>query len=99
MIGLYDPTNTFSSLLSALSAIKAGGLSIPAVSGTTFNFAAVLQALDSNGALNILSTPNILTSDNKEAEIFVGENVPFISSTTCRLPGFPSSLWSARIPA
>jgi len=37
--------------------------------------------------VNILSTPNILTSDNKEAEIFVGENVPFrgkvdISNTT-----------------
>ena len=87
VIGLYDPTNTFSSLLSALSAIKAGGLSIPAVSGTTFNFAAVLQALASNGALNILSTPNILTSDNKEAEIFVGENVPFISSTNLSSTG------------
>ncbi|MEF9437574.1 MAG: hypothetical protein L0922_02040 [Candidatus Mariimomonas ferrooxydans] len=29
--------------------------------------------------INILSTPQILTSDNKEAEIIVGENVPFIS--------------------
>ncbi len=41
-----------------------------------------IQALASNGVLNILSTPNILTSDNKEAEIFVGENVPFVGSTT-----------------
>jgi len=32
--------------------------------------------------VNILSTPNILTSDNKEAEINVGENVPFQASTT-----------------
>jgi general secretion pathway protein D len=30
----------------------------------------------------VLSTPNILTSDNKEAEIMVGENVPFKGSTT-----------------
>ena len=32
--------------------------------------------------VNILSTPNILTSDNKEAEINVGENVPFQGSAT-----------------
>ena len=29
--------------------------------------------------INVLSTPHILTSDNKEAEIIVGENVPFLS--------------------
>ena len=29
--------------------------------------------------INVLSTPQILTSDNKEAEIIVGENVPFLS--------------------
>jgi general secretion pathway protein D len=42
----------------------------------------VLKALDKNGLLNILSTPNILTSDNKEAEINVGENVPFQGAST-----------------
>jgi general secretion pathway protein D len=31
--------------------------------------------------VNILSTPQLLTSDNKEAEILVGENVPFISQS------------------
>jgi general secretion pathway protein D len=29
--------------------------------------------------INVLSTPHILTSNNKEAEIIVGENVPFLS--------------------
>lgn len=43
---------------------------------------AVLKALDENGLLNVLSTPNILTSDNKEAEINVGENVPFKGAST-----------------
>jgi len=37
--------------------------------------------LQSNGLLNILSSPTILTSDNKEAEIFVGENVPFLGTS------------------
>jgi general secretion pathway protein D len=42
----------------------------------------MLQALETDGVLNILSTPNILTTDNKEAEINVGENVPFKGSST-----------------
>lgn len=47
----------------------------------------VLKALVANGAVNVLSTPNILTSDNKEAEIFVGENVPFLSQTNLTTGG------------
>ena len=34
---------------------------------------------DFKDVINVLSTPHILTSDNKEAEIIVGENVPFLS--------------------
>lgn len=47
-------------------------------------FAGVLQALVSNANVNLLSTPSVLTLDNQEASIIVGENVPFItgSSTT-----------------
>lgn len=42
-------------------------------------FAALFSLNEFRDAINILSTPQILTSDNKEAEIVVGENVPFIS--------------------
>ena len=35
--------------------------------------------LQSNGDGNILSTPNILTLDNEEAKIVIGQNVPFIT--------------------
>ncbi len=42
-------------------------------------FAALFSLNEFKDAINILSTPQILTSDNKEAEIVVGENVPFIS--------------------
>jgi general secretion pathway protein D len=37
----------------------------------------VLTALQSRDDVNILSTPQILTSDNQKAEIVVGENRPF----------------------
>ncbi|MEF9425987.1 MAG: hypothetical protein L0956_01990 [Candidatus Mariimomonas ferrooxydans] len=42
-------------------------------------FAALFDLSEFHGAINILSTPQILTADNEEAEIVVGENVPFIS--------------------
>ena len=42
-----------------------------------FSFAAVVQALSTNTNANLLSTPSILTLDNKEAKIVVGNEVPF----------------------
>jgi len=42
-------------------------------------FAVLFSLNEFKGAVNVLSTPQILTSDNKEAEIVVGENVPFIT--------------------
>ncbi len=75
--GLYDPQSSFTPLLSSLAALQSAGFNIPDLTGTAVNFSVILKALNSTGALNVLSTPTILTSDNKEAEIFVGENVPF----------------------
>jgi general secretion pathway protein D len=49
------------------------GTEIPAIT-------AVLRAAQTTDNINILSTPHLLTLDNKEAEIIVAENVPFITS-------------------
>ncbi len=46
---------------------------------TVPGFSALFSLNEFRDAVNVLSTPQILTSDNKEAEIMVGENVPFIS--------------------
>ncbi len=35
--------------------------------------------LEQSGAGNILSTPNLLTLDNEEAKIVIGQNVPFVT--------------------
>ncbi|MDB5752947.1 MAG: gspD [Ramlibacter sp.] len=35
--------------------------------------------LENNGDANILSTPNLLTLDNEEAKIVIGQNVPFVT--------------------
>lgn len=44
------------------------------------NIGAVLRAFQSDQDVNVIATPQILTMDNKKAEISVGENVPFITS-------------------
>jgi general secretion pathway protein D len=45
-------------------------------------FAVLFNLNEFKDAVNVLSTPQILTSDNKEAEILVGQNVPFISQSS-----------------
>jgi general secretion pathway protein D len=43
------------------------------------NFGVLLRALTSDTNTNVLSTPSLLTLDNQEAEIVVGQNVPFVT--------------------
>ncbi|MFC1876926.1 type II secretion system secretin GspD [Thermodesulfobacteriota bacterium] len=48
------------------------------VSGVTFpSLGAIVQAYKKDKDVNILSTPQILTTDNEEATINVGKNVPY----------------------
>jgi general secretion pathway protein D len=42
-------------------------------------FAILLRALQGDGNTNVLSTPTLVTLDNEEASIVVGQNVPFIT--------------------
>lgn len=53
--------------------IKIGDITFPDIK-------AVLRAFKGDSDINIISTPQILTTDNKKAEISVGENVPYITS-------------------
>ncbi len=41
---------------------------------------AIINLSANNGDINIVSAPHILTSDNEQAEIRVGDNIPIISS-------------------
>ncbi|HUT77371.1 MAG TPA: type II secretion system secretin GspD, partial [Polyangia bacterium] len=85
LYGSSQPSSDVSSLVispGALSGLAAGlrgpelpgsediiGISIPA-------FGVAMQALQTNSDANVLSTPHILATDNVEASITVGENVP-----------------------
>jgi len=86
-------------IVTGLAGMSVGGMgnffTVPITQGTTTStltvpgFAALFSLNEFRDAVNVLSTPQILTSDNKEAEIIVGENVPFISksSTDTTTPG------------
>lgn len=47
----------------------------------TSRIGALIRALSTDVGTNVLSTPSLVTMDNKEAEIIVGQNVPFITGS------------------
>jgi general secretion pathway protein D len=86
------------------------GTTTPAVSSSTFgtgasvavgrisssgvNFAALIQALRSDGSSNIISMPRIITMNNEESEVKVTQEIPLItgsySSSTASVSGTTS---------
>ena len=59
----------------------AGGINFGTVSKIAGRFvlSSIANFLQSTGDGNVLSTPNLLTLDNEEAKIVVGQNVPFVT--------------------
>jgi general secretion pathway protein D len=69
-----DPTSLGQGLSLGLirGRITFGGMEI-------LNLAALVRALDKDSTANILSTPQLLTLDNEEARIQVGQNIPIVT--------------------
>jgi general secretion pathway protein D len=70
-----------SAAASALSsAIPTGAtLAVGRFASSGTNFAAILQALRSDGTSNIISTPSLITMNNEEAEVKVTQEIPLIT--------------------
>lgn len=62
--------------------LGAGNVRRNAAGDTTGFYGLVVNALNSTSGGNLLSVPSIITLDNEEANIVVGQNVPFITGTT-----------------
>lgn len=58
--------------------------------------AAFIKAVSTLDNVNILSTPQILTMNNEEAEIVVGENRPYLTSTRLDTAGNPINTYDYR---
>ncbi|CAI8331399.1 MAG: Type II secretion system protein D [SAR92 bacterium MED-G29] len=81
------------SLGSAVSALPSSAL---AVAGdfdpdTGKGMGILIQALKKDGATNILSTPSVVTLDNEEAILSVGEEVPFVTGSFSSISSNTSS--------
>jgi general secretion pathway protein D len=73
---ITDPTSLPGLLLAAASNRSVrlpNGQEVPA-------YTVLLTALENQSDVDVLSAPNMVTTDNEEAEIVVGRNVPFIAS-------------------
>ena len=88
-------------LTQAIDGILLGGFFDPITvtnsDGTTSKIpalSALIDAAKTDTDINILSAPRLLTSDNEEAEIVVGQNVPIITS---RLTGANSATDAANL--
>ena len=56
-----------------------GVITIPGIGGQILNLGLLVRALETDKNANILSTPTLLTLDNEEARIVIGQTVPFIT--------------------
>jgi general secretion pathway protein D len=57
-----------------------GSINIPGL-GDILNLSVLAHALETEAQGNILSTPNLMTLDNEEAKIVVGQNVPILTGS------------------
>ncbi len=83
---LASMTSTDSMLATTVNGILLGGLfntvNVTAADGTSYSvpaLSALLSLSKTDDNVNILSAPRLLTSDNEEAEIIVGENIPIVT--------------------
>ncbi len=96
VINLGSPSITsIASAIKTSSAVSLGSGTL--IGGGKFdsssvNFAALIQALESDTSSNILSTPSLMTLDNQEAEIVIGQNVPFVTGSYTSTGGTSSSV-------
>jgi general secretion pathway protein D len=94
-IGITNFTGAGTNLINLIGATQGGtidpsaataigeGISVGVgriVDGGT-SFAAILNALEGDATTNIISTPSIVTTDNEEASLNVGQEVPFVTGS------------------
>ena len=71
------------SIASGLAGLSGSGFvtGVGRISDSGTSFAAILHALQGDANTNIISTPTIVTTDNEEASLNVGQEVPFLSGS------------------
>jgi general secretion pathway protein D len=95
-------TDSTSSAADAINAVSTGfnvGFLGPSIRYNGKEYPSVvgfLRALSTKENVNILSTPQILTMNNEEAEVIVGENRPYITTSRVDTAGLPVNSFDYR---
>lgn len=78
---ILDATTNISSLGQGLNIglVRAGAIIGSAANAV--NLGLLARALETEAGANIIATPNLVTLDNEEAKIIIGQNVPFITGS------------------
>ena len=62
--------------------IGAGGtIGVGRITDDGVSFAAILRAVEGDADTNLISTPSVVTTDNEEATLNVGQEVPFVTGS------------------
>ena len=84
-IGAAAAASSANTLINSASLIGQGmtlGIGrLPETSQTGTSFASILRALEGIADTNIIATPSIVTTDNEEASLNVGQEVPFVTGS------------------
>jgi general secretion pathway protein D len=78
----------------AAAAVATGGVSAATGAMTVPCDIALITALESDTHSNVLSAPTLLTADNTEATIVVGQNLPFVGSAAAN-SGLPGQIFNS----
>jgi len=70
--GVVDPTGLIG---------EGGTIGVGRITDDGVSFAAILRAVEGAADTNLISTPSIVTTDNEEATLNVGQDVPFVSGS------------------
>ena len=83
-------SSQFSGAGTTIPGLIAGATGLPdgaalgfgSISDSGLSIATLISAIAGDSETNLLSTPSLVTLDNQEAEIIVGQNVPFVTGET-----------------
>ncbi|MGH7917435.1 MAG: type II secretion system secretin GspD, partial [Candidatus Binataceae bacterium] len=93
-LGIGLASGSMCTIPSAVAAAATGGSTTAAAALTVPCDVALMTALETDTHTNVLSAPTLLTADNEEAMIVVGQNLPFVGSSAANA-GLPGQIFNS----
>ena len=88
--------NSDTNSAAAIAGMRGTNLGFTQSVGGNTSLGALVNLMQGDGDTNILSTPNLMTLDNEEASIMVGENIPVPGTTTLTATNNPFTTYDRK---